>query len=549
MRMLDLLLNRPYLQTLTPEQLRKIFLSAHPNFADRVAAMEGLLRSPAGPFLREQVGKWVIQHLPSKQLVPDKYSAWRPLVADAMLFVFLNLSIQRLAPKLVEQMELPPHTSVGERLLKLIARVPGLQKLGQVLARNRQLQPSLRRSLTKLENGISDMTAGEVRRIIRAELKTRLKEYAVQVQPGIFSEASVSAVMRFSWRNPETRKRERGVFKVMKPHIPVYFAEDLDILAGLAKHVARKHREYGFAKRVLPDTFDDVRQLLKHEVEFTREQATLQRAWETYGLVIGIRVPRLIAPLCTARITAMTEERGTKVTEAAVKLPAWKRVRISESLLEASLAVPLFWPEKEAMFHADPHAGNLLYNPAKSQLVILDWALTQRVGREDRRHLALLFFMTALRDPDGICNQIQLISRGGMRRKSREAKLIRACVDTFISRLPVTEVPGAAATLGLLENIVLQGVRLPAPLIMLRKVLFTLDGVQHDIGGPQANVLAVLARHATPRWLSSWKALGAPLMMKDWLTVQSSAISYGGRIFRQGTWSLLDRLKSASATA
>jgi ubiquinone biosynthesis protein len=547
--MLGLSLNESDLQQFTPEQLRTFFVSTYKTSSDRVSAIEGMLRGPAGPLLRERIVHWVIDQLPAKELVPEKYAHWRPLVQDAMLFWFVHLSTERLAPKLVEQMELPPRTTTGRRLLKLIAKVPGLQKLGQVLARNRSLHPRLRRSLTELENGISDMHVKQVRAIIQEELGPLLEANAVQIKPGIFFEASVSAVMRFTRRNPETGRRERGVFKVMKPYIPVCFAEDMDLLAKLAKYVERKHREYGFAKRVLPETFSDVRNLLQHEVEFWREQATLGEAFRVYGSVLGIRVPRLIEPLCTSKITAMTEEHGEKVTEAAKHMPRWRRARLSESLVEAFLAVPLFSSEKEAMFHADPHAGNLLYDKETGNLVILDWALTERVSREQRRQLAMLFFMTALRDPDGICSQIQMMSRGGAKRKGSQVKIIRECVDHFVAHLPVTRMPGSADTLNLLESIALKGVRLPAPLIMLRKVLFTLDGVLHDIGGPDVNVVSVLARHATPLWLTSWKAFGAPLSLRDWLKVQSSALGYGGRLWWQGAQALVEKSRSNASRA
>jgi ubiquinone biosynthesis protein len=89
-----------------------------------------------------------------KRLVPEVYAEWRPLVRDAMLFFGANLSTSRLAPKLVEQLELPPETTPEKRLLRLIARVPGLQKLGQVIARNPHLHRSVRCELTQLENGI-----------------------------------------------------------------------------------------------------------------------------------------------------------------------------------------------------------------------------------------------------------------------------------------------------------------------------------------------------------------------------------------------------------
>jgi predicted unusual protein kinase regulating ubiquinone biosynthesis (AarF/ABC1/UbiB family) len=157
----------------------------------------------------------------------------------------------------------------------------------------------------------------------------------------------------------------------------------------------------------------------------------------------------------------------------------------------------------------------------------------------------MLFLLTALRDPDGIFSQIQALSRGGPRRKGLQAKIVRDCVENFITRLPLTRIPGGADALGLLEDIAMKGVRLPAPLIMLRKVLFTLDGVQHDIGDPEVNMMSILARHATQRWLSSWKDFGSPLSLKDWLAVQSSTLFYGSRVCWQGAQGLLGQSLSA----
>jgi ubiquinone biosynthesis protein len=547
--MLGLSLSERELQRFTGDELRAAFFAAYATSSERISAIEAMLRSPAGPLLRDRIGRWVVQRLPTEELVPDRYARWRPLVKDAMLFMFLHLSIERLAPKLVEQMEIPSSTPTGARLLKLIAKVPGLQKLGQVLARNRHLHRRLRRALTELENGISDMDAEQVRVILADELGPRLEANAVRIKPGIFFEASVSAVVRFTWQNPDTGRRERGVFKVMKPHIPACFAEDMHLLAQLAKYVGSKHHQYGFARRVLPETFSDVRRLLQHEVQFRREQATLLEAYRLYGSMFGIRVPRLIPPLCTSKITAMTEERGKKVTNAVARMPEWRRARVSELLIEAFLAVPLFSSEQDAMFHADPHAGNLLYDKRTGELVILDWALTERVNAEERRHLAMLFLLTALRDPDGIFAQIQALSRGGTRRKGAQVKIIRECVESFIANLPLTRVPGAADALNLLEDIAMKGVRLPAPLIMLRKVLFTLDGVQHDIGDPPVSLISIIARHAMESWLTGWRAFGSPLSLKDWLAVQSSTLFYGSRVCWQGAQAFLDRSRSALSSA
>jgi ubiquinone biosynthesis protein len=516
--------------------------------SERVRAMEAELESDAGPRLREQMARYVIQFLPVEHLVPALYAQWRPLVQDAMLFFATHLSTARLAPKLVEQIDLALNTPPEVRLLRLIAKVPGLQKLGQVLARNRHLHPSLRKALTELENGICDVDIDEICAIIHSELGRKLETCAVEIEPAIFFEASVSAVVRFTWWNPEIERRERGVFKVMKPYIPACFAEDMHLLAELAKHLGSKHRKYGFAKRVLPDTFRDVRRLLQHEVQFLREQKTLPEAHRVYGSIPGVRVPRLIRPLCTAKITAITEESGKKITDAAVRMSAARRRRISEQLIDSLLAVPLFSVEENVMFHADPHAGNLLYDLRTGELVILDWALTGHLDRAQRRHLTLLFLMLVLRDPLGVSYAIQALSCATGARRKQQAKIIQDNVTAFVSKLPIKRVPRAVDAMDLLETIAWEGVRLPAPLVMLRKVLFTLDGILHDIRGPDLSIEFLMASHVAKSWMSNWKKIGSPLSFTDWILLQCSALLYGSRLSLQWAQSLDSTLPAGAVS-
>src|SRR5690348_4200470 len=173
----------------SPEELKAAFADAGATAVERIRVLEAALHSPAGPALRKAAGKWIVDHLPIEELVPEKYARWRVLVQDAMQFTVWTLSAHRLAPKLVEQWQLPANTPTEKRLLKLIAKVPGLQKLGQVLARHRHLLPPLRRALSELENGMSSMSAGGVSWIIVKDLGSGLAENQVKLKPGIFSEA------------------------------------------------------------------------------------------------------------------------------------------------------------------------------------------------------------------------------------------------------------------------------------------------------------------------------------------------------------------------
>src|SRR5690348_4589724 len=265
-------------QGTSPMQAAFALFSGPGDRETRIHGLEAILEGPQGQRFREEMAGWVLQFLPVDRLVPEMYAHWRPLVREAMRFMLSHLSTRRLAPKLVEQVEIPFESQPEVRLLKLIAKVPGLQKLGQVLARNPHLPQPLRRALSELENGISDVNAEQVRAVIERQLGSKLEQHQVKIESTIFSEASVSAVVRFTWWNPELGRRERGVFKVLKPYIPACFAEDMHLLAELAHHLGARHRDYGFGPHVLADTFNDVWRLLQHEVDFPREQDTLEKA-------------------------------------------------------------------------------------------------------------------------------------------------------------------------------------------------------------------------------------------------------------------------------
>jgi ubiquinone biosynthesis protein len=543
--MLDIATFASDIRGLAPERLRSALETLLPpgaSTAEKIKAIEAGLCSPMGQSLREAMALWIVDEIvPVDRLVPQAYLQWRPPVRDSMMFVVTHLSPARLAPKLLEQIELPAITSAEVRLLRLIARVPGLQKLGQVIARNQHLHPALRKALAKLENGIRDVRPEDMCTIVQQRLGTKIKKFAVEISSHILKEASVSAVVRFTWRNPDTGRRERGVFKVLKPHIPLFFAEDMEYLQGLAEYFGDRHHTYGFPAHLIPDTFRKVRRLLRHEVNFRREQKTLLEAANLYSSYPGIRIPRVIHPLCTSTMTALTEEQGIKITNATVHLPAARRRNVAEQLVEALIAVPLLSAEQEAVFHGDPHAGNLLYNSRTGELVLLDWALRERLGREQRRHLALLFLMVGLRDPVGVFNEIAALAQRPIEMRSPEGRRVRASIVEFLDGLPPSHLPSAADAMRLLERIAIQGIKFPGSLIMLAKVMFTLEGILGEIVGSDTALGLAIARHAAAHWLRNLSEFKSPLLKRDWITLQCSAGLFLSRLGIRWQQTMLNR--------
>ena len=207
-------------------------------------------------------------------------------------------------------------------------------------------------------------------------------------------------------------ERRHGVFKVLKPYVPGCFTEDMRLLQQLGSYLTAEERGYGFAARDVDEMLGEVRLLLEHELDFRREQKTLAEAHRTYRGTLGVRVPAVIDVLCTPQITAMSEEAGVKVTEAFPRSPI-RRTRIAEQLITALIAVPLFSNRDPSVFHADPHAGNLLYDEPNRELVLLDWALAERLSLESRRNLVMLVVMMILQNPAGVLDAILALRRRG----------------------------------------------------------------------------------------------------------------------------------------
>jgi predicted unusual protein kinase regulating ubiquinone biosynthesis (AarF/ABC1/UbiB family) len=476
---------------------------------------------------RRELGGWIKQTVPIDVLVPETAMRWRPLVEDAIAYIFTHISKQRIAAKLQEQLLLPLETPAEMRLLRLISRMPGLQKMGQVVARNRRIPVKLREALSQLENGMSDVTAPEIHAIIQDRLGDRLERYAVKLAPEILSEASVSAVVRFSWGMPE-RERQEGVFKVLKPYVPAAFAEDMKVLQELGEYLAGKGRKYGFAVHEVRDTLEEVRLLLAHELDFSREQTTLGIAARMYRSSFGIRVPRLIPELCAEGITAMSAEAGVKVTEAARRAPI-RRERIAAQIVEALIAVPFFAWEDTVLFHADPHAGNLLYDEPNRELVVLDWALAEQLDRESRRQLVLLAAMTILRDREGVSSAIEALARD---RGAETTAVIRRHVEGLFAKCPKGQAPGVLDAMMLLDAIALDGVHFPPALFLFRKVLFTLEGVLHDVAGHDVRIDQVVVREFLARAAASFGLFHAPLKGSDFLKIERDALWYPVRRWR-----------------
>ncbi len=429
---------------------------------------------------RKELGNMISTLLPIEQLVPDCYADWRTIVSDAVSFIGTRLSSQRLIPKLIEQLLLAENTTLEQRLILFIAKMPSLQKLGQVIARNRNLDPAFRAALSKLENEIRDVEPEQIKFIIQQQLGPLLKKHKVEIKNQIHAEASVCALLRFNWLNPESNKKEQGVFKVLKPQLKEYFKEEMELLLGLADYLESKKEQHTLTNVNLRAVFENIRSLLEQELDSEQEMQNLKDACNRYQNINGIRIPKLITSLSAPGIIAMSFEAGKKITDAYANNKKQQR-SLSTRIIDELIARPLFATEEEAIFHADPHAGNLFVDETTHELIILDWALTERLDFEQRRKIILLISALILRDDKLIQNVIMELSDTDYSKDPQSKHRLQQQIKKFMIQLALFRLPSVKDVLSLLDTIILDGIQFSRPLLIFRKVLLTLDGVLHDV--------------------------------------------------------------------
>lgn len=398
---------------------------------------------------------------------------YRQAVVEAMTFFLSRLPAARLNSIFAAQAALAESAGPAERAVTLVHCCPTLHKLGQVLARHRSIAPELRIRLQGLESMEPKTPMIAVEAILRDELGDAIGTEVLLGKEAI-AEASVAVVVPFTARESHGDQAADGVLKVLKPGIEEALNEELEVWPQIGTFLDGACERFGLPALDYQATLDDVRDLLQEEVRLDHEQRHLAAAARAYAGLDRVHVPSLL-PYCSPRVTAMSRLEGVKVTSVD-RWPAERRRALAELVLRALVCRPAWSTASSALFHADPHAGNLLAMRDGS-LGILDWSLVGNLGREERIHLAQILLGGLSLDAGRMCRAIDALAVG-----RPDERGLRRVVDDALRRLRRGALPGLKWLVRLLdEAVAVAGVRFGRNLMLFRKVLLTLDGVVRDV--------------------------------------------------------------------
>ena len=481
--------------------------------------------------------------LSSVRLVPEDQARYQPLVVDALLFFLSRLPAERVDRILLSQGALT-HVTADDRLVALLRECPTLHKLGQVVAHERFLPPSLRVRLSALESLPPTTDVTGITHALRAELGHLP---GLQVAEHALAEGSVAVVIPFEWSDAE-RGKSRGVLKVLKPRAVESMRQELAIWPEFSEFLEAHAGDDGLPMLDYREMLDGVGKLLLDEIDLEKEQQNLAWAQTFYSNTTEVKIPRLL-PFSTPSVTAMERIEGAqKVTDPAIA--ARVRDRLAKSIVKTLIAMP-FWrvAQPGARFHADPHPGNLLVTP-EGQLAVIDWALVTELSEAQlsgvvRALLAALTFDEAVLIP----------AIGELGRVDDEA-LLRQEVAFGLRRVRRGAAPGFMWLTDLLDRVGRAGaMHFPEEITLFRKSMLTLSGVLADVS-EHVRADQLLIRTGVGQFLKELRirldaplgsrALGTHLSTSDLIRVWTAVPFISTRFFLDSWRDLLRERDKAS---
>ncbi len=390
---------------------------------------------------------------------------------------------------------------------------PTFIKLGQVLAARPDLVgPELGEELKMLRAEVRPDDIDQVKATLRSELGDDYESHFQSIDSQPLATASIGQVHRAVLGDGSL-----VVIKVIRHDIERTMRQDIEVLAGLAQLAERVDALAVWRPREIVRQFAPI---LQREMDFSRERQHLEYfAERLQGQQADVVIPRPVSELCTKRVLVMEElvgqslavflrEPGTRsgrepsppaepldstpsapstapstdVSGAVASgSPINSRQSTRQRLAETIARVYLTMLFDEALFHADPHPGNLILMD-DGRLGILDFGMVGRIDENLRETIEEMLVAISTGDQNRLT---RLIKRIGDPPPTLDESALAIDVAEYVGTygkqsLGAFDLTGALNELS--EILHRHAIKLPNQSALLLKMLISLEGTLRELG-------------------------------------------------------------------
>lgn len=218
---------------------------------------------------------------------------------------------------------------------------------------------------------------------------------------------------------------QRVAVKVQRPGITAIVEADLKALQWVVS-LATRLTDFG-------KTFDlhtvlrEFRRLVFEELDYHRELENTERLREDLATYPAVIVPKTYPRVSTGRVLVMEFFRGIKIDHVGeLRAANISPARIAENVIRLYLHMVL----ESGLYHADPHAGNILVAPDGS-LILLDYGMVGSLDLATKRNIRHLFVAVSERNAG---NLLASMSALGMIRPDVDLARLRRRIIYLLDR-------------------------------------------------------------------------------------------------------------------
>lgn len=289
-----------------------------------------------------------------------------------------------------------------ERMRLVLERLgPTFVKAGQMLALRPDYVPlAYADALRSLHDAVSPFPSDAAKRVIEDELGAPIDVLFAEFDPTPFAAASLSQVHR------AVRADGRVVaVKVQRPGIEEQMESDLALLAFLARRIERRTSQtLAFRPSA---AVAELAEYTRRELDFRMEARTATHIKRLLADDPDVLIPTVDPERSSRRVLTMALVEGVRPAPSA----ELERQGIDARLvLEAGARAMLQQIFVHGVFHADPHPGNLLFQPP-GRVCFLDFGMFGRLDRRERRRMAIVLLALIESDYSAAADQLVRVSQ------------------------------------------------------------------------------------------------------------------------------------------
>lgn len=353
-------------------------------------------------------------------------------------------------------------------------------KLGQLLSSRPDLLPDVYiEELSHLVDEVPPVPFVDIDATIRAELGD---DVFASVDPEPLATASIAQTHRALLKSGR-----EVVVKVRRPGIVEQVELDLAVLRSTARIVSG-HSETAQLLQV-ESLADELEVHLREELDFVEEAHNTELIAQLVEQYEGIVVPQVIRPYVTERVLVLEWIDGKKVEADHGLAP-----QVASELAREFFSAYVRQVVVEGVYHADPHAGNILLT-TDGRLALLDFGLLGRLDDDTRRGLSLLLLALAQNRADDVADLIISLSLTNL--NSDQAGFVhdvRRKLPRFHWR-PLSGIQ-AGESLADLQRLALQhNIALPTSFALVGKTLAQADSIARVLD-PELDPIGLMEQEA-----------------------------------------------------